>query len=264
MTENRIPMAFQNGKAFIGFVVGGDPSLEASEEFCVALAQGGCDLIEIGIPFSDPIAEGPAIQNANIRALSGGATVDSMFSLAERVRKRAGVPIAFLTYLNPVFRRGYRSFFSDAKSAGADGAIIPDLPFEEQGEAKADAQEAGVSLISMVSPTSKERIASIARDASGFLYVVSSMGVTGERKEFSSSLEGMMALARQSARIPACIGFGISTPSQAASLAAISDGVIVGSAIVRIAAEYGKGASPHLERYARQMKDAVMGAAERA
>jgi tryptophan synthase alpha chain len=294
--KNRISTAFgksesrPNGKAFIVFVTGGDPSIAKSEEFILEMIRAGADLVEIGIPFSDPIAEGPVIQEANIRALSAGATVEKIFKLVESVRKKIkdqklpDVPIVFLTYLNPVFRYsletttgmakgealfgGYRAFFARCASVGVDGIIIPDLPFEEQEEVRNAAIPHGVDLISLVAPTSKDRIREIAKVSTGFLYMVSSMGVTGVRGNIETNLAAMIAEVRKAMpvntdgtlKLPAAVGFGINTPAQAAEIASIADGVIVGSAIVKIVAEHGENAASHIGKYVREMKAAVSGA----
>ena len=176
---SNIKKAFDHGKAFIGFVTAGDPSLEKTEEFVLTMEEAGCDLIELGIPFSDPIAEGPVIQEANIRALKAGANLDRIFQTVESLRKKTDIPLVFLTYLNPVFRYGYEKFFARCAEAGVDGVIIPDLPFEEKGEVTPFSRKNAVNLISLVAPTSEDRIRTIAADADGFLYLVSSMGVTG-------------------------------------------------------------------------------------
>jgi tryptophan synthase alpha chain len=256
---SRICKAFENRKAFIGFVTGGDPDLEKTEEFVLEMIRAGADLVEIGVPFSDPIAEGPVIQEANIRALKAGTTLESLFGLAGNLRKKTETPLVFLTYLNPVFHYGYDAFFGRARDAGLDGVIIPDLPFEEQGEVREFSSGRGVDLISLIAPTSRERIREIAGNASGFLYLVSSMGVTGVRAEIGTDLEIMMSAVRSAAKIPAAVGFGIHTPAQAAKIGRIADGVIVGSAIVRIAAEYGKDAGSHIYRYVKEMKEALPG-----
>jgi tryptophan synthase alpha chain len=255
---NRIQNAFKNGKAFIGFVTGGDPDINASYNFIMAMIEGGADLVEIGIPFSDPIAEGPVIQAANVRALNNGAAVGKMFELAAGVRENTDVPLVFLTYLNPVYRRGYDRFFADCAASGVDGVIIPDLPFEESFEARPAAKASGVALISMVAPTSAERIGRISEQAEGFLYVVSSMGVTGVRSEIATDLGAMIELARTKSTVPACVGFGVSLPAQAAQIAKIADGVIVGSAIVKLSEKYGAGAAPYIRDYVRGMKNAII------
>jgi len=258
--------AFGNGKAFIGFVTGGDPSIEMTKKFALEMARAGADLIEIGVPFSDPVAEGPVIQAANERALRSGATLEKLFAMAQDLRKETAVPLAFLTYLNPVFRRGYEAFFRRAAGSGIDGVIIPDLPLEERGPVQAAAAGCGVDLVSLVAPTSRRdsakdpdaRVREIARGAAGFVYVVSSMGVTGERGEIASGrLAAIVSAIRQATDAPAAIGFGIHSPAQAAGMAAIADGVIVGSAIVRIIAERGEGAGPEIYRYVRGMKEAI-------
>ncbi|MDR1785267.1 MAG: tryptophan synthase subunit alpha [Spirochaetaceae bacterium] len=254
---SRIPNAFKDGRAFIGFVTGGDPSLEKTREFVLAMADAGADLVEIGVPFSDPIAEGPVIQEANLRALAGGTTVQKLFTLVEDLRRRTQIPLVFLTYLNPLFRMGYETFFRRAAEAGLDGVIIPDLPFEEQGEVRDIASAAGVDLISLIAPTSAERIRKIAAEAQGFVYLVSSLGVTGVRKEITTDLGAMAGEIRAAAGVPVAVGFGIHTPEQAADVARAADGVIVGSAIVKIIAEHGSGAAPFIAEYVGRMKAAV-------
>jgi tryptophan synthase alpha chain len=258
---SNIAGAFKNGKAFIGFVTGGDPSVEKSEEFILEMIRAGADLVEIGIPFSDPIAEGPVIQEANIRALQAGATVEKMFRLVEKVREKTCVPLVFLTYLNPVFHYGYDSFFAQCEKSGLDGIIIPDLPFEEQGEVRGSAAAHGVDIISLIAPTSEERIAKIAQAATGFLYIVSSMGVTGIRGAIKTDLAAIIAQVRRETATPLAVGFGIHSPEQAADIAKIADGVIVGSAIVKLAAEHGSKAGQEIYRYVKAMKDAVSGSA---
>ncbi|HWR22496.1 MAG TPA: tryptophan synthase subunit alpha, partial [Feifaniaceae bacterium] len=254
---SNIQKAFQNGKAFIGFLTGCDPDFEGSIKNILAMARGGADLIEIGVPFSDPVAEGPVIQAANLRALASGATTERVFELAERVRKETDVPLVFLTYLNPVFKYGYGRFFARCKEAGVDGVIIPDLPYEEQGEAAPYAEKYGVDIISLVAPTSKERVREIAKSAKGFLYLVSSMGVTGVRSEIGTDIASIVREVRAVSDVPVAVGFGVSTPEQAKEIAVHADGVIVGSALVRLAAERGKNAPEAIEAYVRQMKRAV-------
>jgi tryptophan synthase alpha chain len=248
--------AFKNGKAFIGFVTGGDPSLDKSYEFILEMIKGGANLIEIGVPFSDPIAEGPVIQAANIRALSSGTTIDSLFKLVERLRLETDVPIVFLTYLNPVFHYGYDAFLEKCRRIGVDGVIIPDMPFEERNELPAS--KYGVDLISMITPASGEkRIKMIAENASGFLYVVSSMGVTGVRNDIKTDLTSMITAVREVTDTPAAVGFGVHTPEQAARIARIADGVIVGSAIVKIIERYSGEAGPYIFEFVKSLKDAI-------
>lgn len=254
---SRIADAFRDKKAFIGFLTAGDPSMEKTEEFILEMERAGADLVEIGIPFSDPIAEGVVIQDANIRALKAGATTERVFEMVSRVRRRAQIPLVFLTYLNPVFHYGYEKFFARCQDVGIDGIIIPDLPFEEKGEVAPLAAACGVDVISMIAPTSSQRIERIAGEAAGFLYVVSSMGVTGVRKEITTDLEGMLGAVRKATDLPAAVGFGISTPEQAAKIAAAADGVIVGSAIVKIIEKHGEAAGPEIYEYVRSMKAAV-------
>jgi tryptophan synthase alpha chain len=252
---SKIANAFNHGKAFIGFVTGGDPSIEKSGEFIREMVDAGADLIEIGIPFSDPIAEGAVIQEANIRALKAGATTDKLFGLVASLH--VDVPLVFLTYLNPVFHYGYERFFSRCQEVGVDGIIIPDLPFEEQGEVRETAAKHGVDLISLVAPTSEARIAEIARNAAGFIYLVSSLGVTGVRSEIKTDLASMIAAVKTHAKVPVAVGFGIHTTEQATDIARLADGVIVGSAIVRIIEDHKGSAGPHLHRYVKAMKASI-------
>ncbi|MDR0302005.1 MAG: tryptophan synthase subunit alpha [Treponema sp.] len=266
---SNIKNAFKNGKAFIGFVTGGDPSIEKSKEFVLEMIRAGADLIEIGIPFSDPIAEGPVIQEANTRALAAGATVEKLFNLVADLRKETSVPFVFLTYVNPVFqyglnespangKTGYDAFFKRCAEVGLDGIIIPDLPFEEQPPVREAASKFGIDLISLIAPTSDARIKEIAKTASGFIYLVSSMGVTGIRSEITTDLASITSAIKSVTQIPVAIGFGIHSPAQAAQMAHIADGVIVGSAIVKIAAQYGTTAAPHIYSYVKEMKDAIV------
>lgn len=257
MNNSRIQNAFTNKKAFIGFLTAGDPTYESSFDNIMAMVKAGADLIEIGIPFSDPIAEGPVIQNADVRALRAGMTTDKAFELAARVRAETDIPLVFMTYLNPVFKYGYDKFFAKCAEIGVDGLICPDMPFEEKHEADGIARSHGISIISMIAPTSEERIKSIAESAEGFLYIVSSLGVTGVRSEIKTDLASIMESVRKYAKVPAAIGFGISTPEQAAKMSKLADGVIVGSAIVRIIEKYGENSADEIYKYVKSMTDAV-------
>lgn len=254
---SRIQTAFQNGKAFIAFVTGGDPDLETTEQLIYAMEEAGADLIEIGIPFSDPIAEGAVIQEANERALSSGCTTDTLFDLIAKVRQKVKVPLVFLTYINPIYTYGKDRFMYKCKESGIDGIIIPDLPYEEKDELEPDCLRYGIDLITLIAPTSKERIKMIAKDAKGFIYCVSSLGVTGVRSEINTDVDSMISLVREVTTTPCAVGFGISTPDQAAKFAKASDGAIVGSAIVKIIAQYGKDSLSHVSDYVKAMKDAV-------
>jgi len=253
----RIGEAFLNKKAFIAFLTAGDPTLDKTALYIEVMEKAGADLIEIGIPFSDPVAEGPVIERANERALNNGATVDRIFAMVESVRKKVTVPLVFLTYFNPVFKYGQESFFTKCAEVGIDGIIIPDLPFEESSETKRLAKKHGVDVISLIAPTSHERIKMIAKEASGFIYAVSSMGVTGVRSAIHTDLAGMINLVRTVTDLPVAVGFGIAEPEQAQEVAKISDGAIVGSRIVSIIEEYGENAKEPLAAYVRSMKEAV-------
>lgn len=249
--------AFARGKAFIPFLTCGDPDLETTEKLVLALAEAGADLIELGIPFSDPTAEGPVIQSANIRALAGGTTADKIFDMVARLRKKTGVPLAFMTYANVVFSRGVDRFAARMAETGVDALILPDVPYEEKEEFAAPCRAHGVDFISLVAPTSDARIEKIASEAEGFVYCVSSLGVTGERASLSCAAPCVAERIKAVKDIPCAIGFGISTPEQAAAMSRISDGVIVGSAIVRLIAEHGKDCIPFVTDYVRKMKDAL-------
>ena len=254
---SNIKTAFDHGKAFIGFVTGGDPNLSISEELIVAMAEAGADLIEIGIPFSDPIAEGPVIQAANERALHAGCTTDKLFDMINRVRKKVSVPMVFLTYLNPIYTYGTSRFMKRCRETGIDGVIVPDLPYEEKEELAPACETYQVDLISLIAPTSKERIHKIAKDAKGFLYCVSSLGVTGVRNNISTDLKQMITMAKEVNQLPCAIGFGISTPKQARSMAMLADGVIVGSAIVKLVEQYGVESVGPVSSYVKEMKNAI-------
>lgn len=253
----RIEGAFSKGKAFIPFVTAGDPSVDVTEKLIYAMAEAGADLIELGIPFSDPVAEGPVIQQADDRALAGGATTDAIFEMVARARKTCQVPLAFMTYANPVHTYGQERFFENCRRCGVDAVIVPDLPFEEKGEFSETCQKYGVTLISMVTPASQARIRMIAGEAEGFLYCVSSMGVTGVREKITTDVGKMVREAKSVSGIPCAIGFGISTPEQAKEMARHADGVIVGSAIVKLCARYGADCVPYVADYVRSMKRAL-------
>ncbi|MDL2315673.1 tryptophan synthase subunit alpha [Desulfovibrio sp. OttesenSCG-928-A18] len=254
---NRIAGAFGKGKAFIAFITGGDPSIEKSEEYILKMLEAGADIIEIGIPFSDPIAEGPTIQNANIRALAAGTTVDKLFSLVESLRKKTEAPLLFMSYLNPVFHYGYERFFSACEGKGVDGIIIPDLPFEEHGELADTAAAHGVTLISMIAPSSEARLGLLIRPATGFIYTVASMGVTGVRSQLDAGLDGLLKKIKSEATIPVAAGFGIGTAEQARQVARYADGVIVGSAIVRLVEQHGANAASQIFEFVSRMKSAI-------
>ena len=254
---SRIRAAFQGGKAFIPFLTCGDPDLETTAALVRAMSENGADLIELGIPFSDPTAEGPVIQEANLRALTGGVTTDKIFTMVEELRRDVTVPMVFMTYANVVFSYGTQRFLSACARIGMDGLILPDIPFEEKEEFDGVCKEHGLDLVSLVAPTSQARIAQIAREASGFLYVVSSLGVTGVRSEITTDIGAMVREIKAHTDIPCAVGFGISTPEQARTMAEKADGVIIGSAIVRIIAQHGRQAAEPVAEYVRSIKAAI-------
>ena len=256
---SNIKNAFKNGKAFIPFITCGDPDLETTAECVREAVKNGADLIELGIPFSDPTAEGPVIQGANIRALKGGVNTNKIFELVRELRKDVYVPMVFMTYANVVYSYGAEKFISTCQEIGIDGLVIPDIPFEEKEEFQPYCKKYNVDLISFIAPTSENRIAMIAKEAEGFLYIVSSLGVTGARNEITTDLESIVKIVRENTDVPCAIGFGISTPEQAHKMAGYADGAIVGSAIIRILEAYGKEAPKHIGEYVKTMKNAVIG-----
>lgn len=254
---NRIQEVFNGGKVFIPFITAGDPNLDVTEKLVPAMAEAGADMIELGIPFSDPVAEGVVIQDADMRALASGTTTDKIFDSVRRIRRKTDVPLAFMTYINPVFAYGVDKFMENAADCGIDALIVPDMPFEERQELLPACEKYGLVLIYLVAPTSKERAQAIARESEGFVYCVSSLGVTGVRSEITTNIKEMVDTVKQGKNVPCAIGFGISTPEQASRMAAQSDGVIVGSAIVKMVAQYGSDCVEPVCAYVRQMKAAV-------
>ncbi len=253
---SKIHKAFRDKKAFIPFITCGDPDLDTTKKIIRELEKNGADLIELGIPFSDPTAEGPVIQGANIRALSNGITTDDIFEMVKEIRADVTVPLVFMTYANVVFSYGMDSFFGRCAEAGMDGIILPDVPFEEKAEFECHAEKHGIDFVSMVAPTSEERIERIAQNAKGFIYIVSSLGVTGERSSINSHVKELVGKVKKSAKVPCAVGFGISTPQQASEMVQIADGAIIGSAIVRIIGQYGKDAPEHVGEFVRSIKSA--------
>lgn len=255
---NKIADAFDNKKAFIPFITAGDPDLSTTKEIILAMQEAGADLIEIGIPFSDPVAEGPVIQEADDRALTAGTTTDKIFDMVKSVSDQIHIPMVFMTYINPIYVYGTEKFAQKSRECGVAGVIVPDVPFEEKEEICSIFQKYDLTVVSMIAPTSSDRVRMIAKEAEGFVYCVSSMGVTGVRTEISTGISDLIKQVKAVKDIPCAIGFGISTPEQAKEMAAISDGAIVGSAIVRIVAEHGKDCVPYVRDYVASMKKAVL------
>ena len=255
---NKIEQAFNNKKAFIPFVTAGDPDLDTTKEILLAMQEAGADLIEIGIPFSDPVAEGPVIQEADLRALESGTTTDKIFDMVSSIQQKLTVPVVFMTYINPIYVYGTEKFAKRASECGVAGVIVPDVPFEERGEIQEIFKQFDMAVISMIAPTSSDRVRMIAGEAEGFVYCVSSLGVTGVRTELSTEISSLIQDVKSVKNIPCAIGFGISTPEQAKTMAAISDGAIVGSAIVKIVAEHGRDSVAYVKEYVKKMKEAVL------
>lgn len=259
---NRIERKFallkdQGKKALIPFVTAGDPDLATTEELVPALFASGADLVEIGVPFSDPVAEGPVIQKASKRALDSGTTLVNIFEMIGRLRQQTDEPLLLMLYLNSIFRFGKERFFRLCVENGVDGVIIPDMPYEERGEIQTEAEKSGVISISMVAPTSHERIAMIASAAKGFLYCVSSTGVTGMRANFNTDFQKFFGTIQKYAKVPCTVGFGISNPEQAKRMAAYCDGVIVGSAVVSLVERNGREAVSAVSEFVQSLKKAI-------
>jgi len=252
---NRIDEAFSSGKLFIPFITGGDPDIETTEKLLYALNKAGADIIGIGIPFSDPIAEGPVIEAAHERALKAGCTVEKLFNLVSRVRADIKIPILFMTYYNSVFAYGVPKFTSQSAKCGIDGLIVPDLPFREREELLRPCISSELVLISVVSPASEARIANMAENSHGFIYCISSLGVTGD--DLSNRNRRMVEQIKKAKNIPCAVDFGISAPEQAREIAEIGDGVIIESAIVSIIAEYGQNSVEPVAKFAKEMKAAI-------
>lgn len=254
---SKIRDAFTNGKAFIPFITAGDPDLNTTKELVLAMEKAGADLIEIGIPFSDPVAEGTTIQKSSLRALKSGVNIDKIFDMLKDLRKQTNVPLVFMTYINPIFKYGKERFMKNCVECDICGIIVPDLPFEEKGEIQGCCDEHNIELVSLIAPTSKERIKTIAKEAQGFVYCVSSMGVTGVRQEITTDIDEMVSLVREVKDIPCAIGFGIATEDQAICMAQKADGVIVGSAIVSMVEQFGTESIAPIYAYVKMMKDAI-------
>ena len=254
---SNIAKAFDRGKALIPFITCGDPNLEVTKECVFAMAEAGADLIELGIPFSDPTAEGPVIMEASVRALAAGTTTEKIFDLVRDLRKEITIPMVFMTYANVLFSYGSEKFISISREIGIDGFILPDIPYEEKDEFDGICKAYDRDLISLIAPTSEERIAMIAKEASGFLYCVSSLGVTGTRSEITTDVGAMVKIAKEAKDIPCAVGFGISGPEQAAAMAKVSDGAIVGSAYMKLIGQYQAEAVPHVAQFTKELKEAV-------
>ena len=244
-------------KAFIPFITCGDPDLETTRKCVIEAVNNGANLVELGIPFSDPTAEGVVIQAANERALKGGVTTDKIFDMVRELRKEVTVPMVFMTYANVVFSYDSEKFISTCKDIGMDGIILPDLPFEEKGEFLPICQKYDIDLISLIAPTSEARISMIAKEATGFIYIVSSLGVTGTRTEITTDIKKITDVVRENTNVPCAIGFGISIPEQAAKMAAVSDGAIVGSAIVKLIAEHKEKSPKIVGEFVKSMRNGI-------
>ncbi|MBE6527208.1 MAG: tryptophan synthase subunit alpha [Thermoplasmata archaeon] len=254
---SEIAKAFDHGKAFIAFITCGDPDLETTGKVVRAAVEAGADLIELGIPFSDPTAEGPVIMEADKRALDNGITTDEIFEFTRELRENVRVPMVYMTYANVVFHYGIERFCKRASEAGISGLILPDVPYEESTEFKSVCSQYGMDLVSMIAPTSADRIAMIAKEATGFIYVVSSLGVTGTRNSIDTDLAPIIANIRANTDVPCAIGFGISNPEQCRRMASFADGSIVGSGIIKIIAAHGRDSAGPVGEFVKSMKDSI-------
>lgn len=257
MTKTIKEVFAEKKKVFIPFITAGDPDLDTTEKLIYAMEKAGAGIIEIGIPFSDPIAEGLVIQAADSRSLAAGTKIDGIFAMLQKVRRNSQVPIVFLTYINPIYRYGRDKFFKNCQETQVNGVIVPDVPFEERTIISEYCTKYGVEPISLIAPTSEQRIKLLAKEAKGYIYIVSSLGVTGVRKNISTNIDAIVKQIKEVTDVPAAAGFGIATPEQAAAMAKISDGAIVGSAIVKIVAEFGKNCIQPVAEYTKKMCEAV-------
>ena len=253
---SKITDVFKNKKAFIPFITCGDPNLETTKKLVYTLEKAGADIIELGIPFSDPTAEGIVIQSANMRALKNNITTDNIFDMVKTLEVK--VPLVFMTYANIIFSYGIEKFAKKCKEIGMSGIILPDIPFEEKEEFNEVFKKYGIDFISLIAPTSNDRIKRIAQNANGFIYLVSSLGVTGVRQNIATDIDSMVSLVREVSDLPIAVGFGISTKEQAGNMAKKADGVIVGSAIVKIIEKYGENSPEKVYEYVRDITSIIV------
>lgn len=252
---SRIPSIFKGRKALIAYITAGDPTPERTPELVAALERGGADLIELGVPFSDPIADGPVIQRGAERALKAGTNVAKVLEIARQIRLKSRIPLLLFTYLNPVLRYGLERLASDAKAAGIDGCLLTDLSVEEAEPYVAAMRRAELDTVFLAAPTSTpERLKLVAKYSTGFIYLVSRTGVTGEQASLSNSVAPLVTSMRGLTKLPLAVGFGISTPEQAHDVASVADGVVVGSAFVRLIERNGD-----LENFARSLRKGMDG-----
>lgn len=259
---NRIDQCFetlkkQNKKALITFITSGDPDIETTEKTALEMFEQGADIIELGVPFSDPVAEGVTIQKASLRALNGGVNLDKIFACVQNIRKHTDKPLLLMMYINTIFVYGTERFFSSCREYGVDGVIVPDMPYEERGEILDTAEKYGIININLVAPTSHDRIKEIASNSKGFLYCVSSTGVTGVRSSFSTNFDEFFGTIKKYAACPCAVGFGISNPEAAKKMSSYCDGVIVGSAIVKILEEKGSSGVEDVGKFVKSLKEAI-------
>ena len=264
LTQRFADIGKRKGKALVTFITAGDPDLATTAEMILVLEKAGADIIELGMPFSDPMADGPTIQLSSERALAAGTTLDGILALVATVRATSSIPIILMGYLNPIHAYGYERFARDAALAGVDGALLVDMPPEESRDFLASATTHGLNVVFLLTPTSdKSRIATVAELGKGFIYYVTVTGVTGARQEVSASLAAELGKIRKKVKLPIVAGFGISTPGQAASVASLADGVVVGSAIVKLFQHYsGKKLKAEVKRFVSSLKMAISGKTE--
>lgn len=254
---NKIENAFKCGKALIGFVTAGDPSLETTEDVIFRMIEGGCDMIEIEIPFSDPVAEGPVIQSANVRAINNEITTDKVFDLVKRVSEQTDVPIVLMAYLNVLFKYGYDKFLEKAEKCGISGVIVPDLPYEEKAELETVADKFGITVLPFVAPATEGRIKTISAEAKGCINAMSTMGYRSKDDMVVSSSAEIVKCVKAVTEVPVVIAVGVETPEDAREYTAYADGIVLNSSIIELIEKYGEQAPEAVYDYVKSVKNAI-------
>lgn len=255
---SRIEKAFQKGKVLIPFITGGDPHIDVTYDLIKAMAENGADMIELGIPFSDPVAEGVAVQEADLRALAAKTTTDSIFDMIDRLRKEIEIPIVLLTYMNPIYVYGIKRFMERCAEVGVDGVMVPDVPYEEKKELESDCKTNGIALISMTSLTTKDRIGMIAKEAEGYVYCISSIGELSDVEQVKKDIADMAQLVNDATDVPVVVGFDGANIENAIEIAKVSDGMVLENGVVSLVGQYGKDAVPYVADFVKKIKDGML------